>query len=98
MISAFCSPERGVRGVEDTLGWGLGADRVVLLNVLLDVRALLEGVFLAAVTLLERVEVERGFAVVCAYIGKICYSGIFCFCDKVVVFAFISRKKQDIFI
>lgn len=45
VISAFCSPERGVRGVEDTLGWGLGADRVALLGVLLDVRALLDGVF-----------------------------------------------------
>lgn len=67
VISAFCSPERGVRGVEGTLGWGLGADRVVLLDVLLDVRALLEGVFLAAVTLLERVEVERGFAVVLVF-------------------------------
>jgi len=67
VISAFCSPERGVRGVEDTLGWGLGADRVALLGVLLDVRALLDGVFLAAVTLLERVEVERGFAVVLVF-------------------------------
>jgi len=67
VISAFFSAESGVRGVEGTLGWGLGADRVVLLGGLLDVRALLEGVFLAAVTLLERVEVERGFAVVLVF-------------------------------
>ena len=63
VISAFCSPDRGVRGFEVTLGWGLGVVCVVFLGVLLLVLALLAGDFFV-VALFDRVEVERGFAVV----------------------------------
>ena len=63
VISAFCSPDRGGRGVEVTLGWGLGVVRVVLLGVLLLVFTLLDVDFLVVV-LFDRVAVERGFAVV----------------------------------
>jgi hypothetical protein len=63
VISAFCSPDRGVRGVEVTLGWGLGVERVVRLGVLLLDFALVTGV-LFVLRFFDRVEVERGFAFV----------------------------------
>lgn len=63
MMSAFCSPDKGVRGVEVTFSWDLGAERVVCLLLLLDAFALLAGVFFE-VTLLDLAVVVRGFAVV----------------------------------
>ena len=68
VISAFCSPERGVRGEEAIFGWGLGEDRVVRLGVLPVDIALLAGAFFV-VTLFERGVVARGFVVVLAFVA-----------------------------
>jgi len=69
VISAFCSPESGVRVVWVTLGWGLGAERVVRLGLLLVVFARVTGAFLVEGTLRDRAEVERDFAVVLVFVG-----------------------------
>jgi len=63
VMSAFCSPDKGVRGVEVTFGWVLGAERFVCFLLLLDALALLAGDFFE-VTLLDLAVVVRGFAVV----------------------------------
>ena len=68
VISAFCSPERGVRGLEVTLGCGLGVEYVVRLGVLAPVFARFEVAFLV-VALLVRVVDARGFAVVLVFVA-----------------------------
>jgi hypothetical protein len=63
VISAFCSPERGGRAAGVGLGCGFWEERVVRFGLLGVVFDLVEGVFLV-VALFDRVDVERGFAVV----------------------------------
>ena len=57
VISAFCSPERGVRGVEATFVCGFGEERVVRFGLLAGVFDRVDGEFLVVI-LFDRVEVE----------------------------------------